>query len=482
MIEESKCSQAYDRFIAKATLRHNGRYKYLPCNYKQYGDPIKLICPQHGIRIVSDVNHLRKGSKGCPVCNREDRIERITLPYNELLERVHKGQNNRYTYPNIKEELKNTNSEITVVCPRHGMYKTKAVYLMNGNECKMCIKDNSYLTQDEFLRRSHKVHGTYYNYDKAIYSGYNKKVIITCPAHGDFSQTPHAHVDGQGCPKCAVIKNANKRRITLNEFLRRANSKHDYKYGYSDIRDIYSVHDVITINCPEHGPFTQKIYKHLNGSGCSKCSGKYKRTTEEYITACKEIYGNKYDLGRIVYINNRTYMEIGCPVHGWVRVHPVGFLSGSGCRICNTTIGENAVGTFLINNKIKYIQEYRVGNYRYDFYLPDLKALIEYDGKQHFVVCDFFGGEEALRKCEERDKKKNRLAMQMGLRLLRIKYTDIKIVASLVRDFISSIAPFYHNGEFFHNVLALYKKCNLPPDMNVSEVIEKYSFKINAKI
>ena len=30
------------------------------------------------------------------------------------------------------------------------------------------------------------------------------KVIITCPEHGDFFQTPNNHLKGQGCPKCVV--------------------------------------------------------------------------------------------------------------------------------------------------------------------------------------------------------------------------------------------------------------------------------------
>ena len=29
-------------------------------------------------------------------------------------------------------------------------------------------------------------------------------MIITCPIHGDFEQTPHNHLQGKGCPLCRI--------------------------------------------------------------------------------------------------------------------------------------------------------------------------------------------------------------------------------------------------------------------------------------
>lgn len=56
--------------------------------------------------------------------------------------------------------------------------------------------------QDEVIKRFIDVHGDRYGYDKVVYQLNNVKVIITCPTHGDFKQTPASHLKGSGCPNC----------------------------------------------------------------------------------------------------------------------------------------------------------------------------------------------------------------------------------------------------------------------------------------
>ena len=51
-------------------------------------------------------------------------------------------------------------------------------------------------TQEEVINEFRRVHGDFYNYDKVVYIGTNKKVIIVCPIHGDFPQTPNGHKRG----------------------------------------------------------------------------------------------------------------------------------------------------------------------------------------------------------------------------------------------------------------------------------------------
>ena len=57
-------------------------------------------------------------------------------------------------------------------------------------------------TAEEFIEKSRLVHGDKYDYSKVEYVNNRTKVIITCPLHGDFSQTPHQHLSGAGCSKC----------------------------------------------------------------------------------------------------------------------------------------------------------------------------------------------------------------------------------------------------------------------------------------
>ena len=59
-------------------------------------------------------------------------------------------------------------------------------------------------TTQSFIARAKEVHGNKYNYDKVDYQGYYTKVIITCPIHGDFLQTPGNHLEGRGCKECQM--------------------------------------------------------------------------------------------------------------------------------------------------------------------------------------------------------------------------------------------------------------------------------------
>ena len=74
-----------------------------------------------------------------------------------------------------------------------------------------CIKDT--ITEmariygtPEFIASARRKHKNRYDYSKTIYNGYYTPVIITCPKHGDFLQTPRNHIRGHGCSKCRVSK------------------------------------------------------------------------------------------------------------------------------------------------------------------------------------------------------------------------------------------------------------------------------------
>ena len=47
-----------------------------------------------------------------------------------------------------------------------------------------------------FISRSLLIHNNKYSYDNTIFLNSNDKVIITCPIHGDFKQSPNNHLKG----------------------------------------------------------------------------------------------------------------------------------------------------------------------------------------------------------------------------------------------------------------------------------------------
>lgn len=92
-----------------------------------------------------------------------------------------------------------------------------------------------------------------------------KKVIITCPIHGDFEQCPEKHLKGFGCPVCS-----GRDGITTEKFIKRAKEIHGNKYDYSKV-DYKDNKTKVTIICPKHGEFEQAPSNHLRSCGCRKC-------------------------------------------------------------------------------------------------------------------------------------------------------------------------------------------------------------------
>jgi len=54
----------------------------------------------------------------------------------------------------------------------------------------------------EFFDFVKKIHNGLYVYDEDSYKSLNKKIVITCPVHGEYQQLAHDHMKGHGCRKC----------------------------------------------------------------------------------------------------------------------------------------------------------------------------------------------------------------------------------------------------------------------------------------
>ena len=72
------------------------------------------------------------------------------------------------------------------------------------------------------------------------------------------------------------------RRLTTEEFIKKARIKHGDKWIYTEV-DYKKSNKKVCIICPIHGEFWQTPNRHLRGSGCPKCAGNHQYTTEEYI-------------------------------------------------------------------------------------------------------------------------------------------------------------------------------------------------------
>lgn len=280
-------------------------------------------------------------------------------------------------------------------------------------------------TTEEFVEQAKNVHGDKYDYSKVIYESTQKPVEIVCKIHGSFFQRPLDHLHGQNCPHCSH----RSTKYTLEEFINKAKKIHGNRYDYSNVN--YADNQTkVCIICPIHGEFWQTPQHHLKGYGCKKCSLTHNYTTDEFISICKELYGEKYDYSKTVYVNQKTKVCVICSKHGEFYAYPMHHMRGVGCPHCQNSILEEKVARELEKNNLEYIWHCKkenlswLGKQSLDFYLPKYGIAIECQGIQHFEPIEFFGGEKMFEYRKNLDRNKLKLCTENNVNLFYINYND----------------------------------------------------------
>ena len=244
-----------------------------------------------------------------------------------------------------------------------------------------------------FLEKAKLVHNGLYIYDKVNYINGKIKVVITCPIHGDFNQTPEMHAKGQGCPKCGNLTISKKLTTqTTDSFVERATTKHGDKYIYTN--SVYSGADsLLKIICPipGHGMFEQTPYVHIFlGCGCPKCGrvkterAVFDKAASKFIDQCAGIHKNKYDYSITVYTGWNNLIKVICPKHGTFQISANHHLFGAGCQKCSTNVSYSETKWLdslkiasILRNKVLKINGTRINADGYD---PATNTIYEFYG------------------------------------------------------------------------------------------------------
>ena len=257
----SKCSGCYspttEEFIEKAIKIHGNKYDYSKVVYKDSHSKITIVCPIHGEFEQAPTTHL--AGNGCPTCSgnakltKEDFVKRAKEKHGE----------DKYDYSKVV--YKTMQDKICIICPEHGEFwqlpSNHLRYDICCPKCNMRVSDKF-----DFIKKSKEIHGDKYDYSKVNYKNNYTKITIVCPEHGEFQQTPHNHLAGKGCKKCAI----DSSRSTTEEFIKKAIKKYGNKYDYSKVVYRDSITNVIII-CPIHGEFQQTPRYHLHRGTCPNC-------------------------------------------------------------------------------------------------------------------------------------------------------------------------------------------------------------------
>ena len=185
----------------------------------------------------------------------------------EFIAKAKKIHGNRYDY--TKVDYVDSKTKVCIICKEHGEFWQTPSNHFRGHGCPKCGITQPLNTQ-AFIERAKKTHGDRYDYSEVNYKNMYTKVAIICLNHGLFYQLPFNHLNGQGCPACKAEDVGNRKRMSVEEFIKRAVAVHKEKYDYSKV-NYRNNHTKVCIICPKHGEFWQNPESHLNGCGCPMC-------------------------------------------------------------------------------------------------------------------------------------------------------------------------------------------------------------------
>ena len=263
-----------------------------------------------------------------------------------------------------------------------------------------------------------------------IYINNHTKLRWKCKNDHEWQATANRIKNGTWCPICSSnlltieemqkIAEKNNGKCLSIEYI---NNKIKLKWKCSEGHEWFAV--------PNH---------IKSGGWCPACGRISSVTIEDIQEIAKERGGeclSKY------YVNNSIKLKWRCNCgHEWLAA-AIGVKNGNTwCPVCRESKGEYIIRLILDRNKIKYVKEKKFDDCKnirrlsFDFYLPNYNMLIEYDGKQHQMLCKYYGGEIGLKIRQKRDKIKNEYCKTNNIKLIRISYSD-KNVDAILKNYLN---------------------------------------------
>lgn len=188
------------------------------------------------------------------------------------------------------------------------------------------------------------------------------------------------------------------KKLTKEEFIRRANEKHHGKYNYS--KTVYEgMGKDVTIICPVHGEFIQTAGVHLR-HGCMKCAiDARRRGRDGFIEKAKEIHGDKYDYSEVEYVHNKKKVKVFCKKCGkffWIK--PNSHLNKNGCPYCSRT-RKLDTEEFVRRAKAVYGDEFDYSKVKYVNRRTKVEIICKKCGNPFFQAPDAFLAGHGCNRC-----------------------------------------------------------------------------------
>lgn len=346
----------------------------------------------------------------------------------------------------LLSNYKNNNTKLKMIC-KCGNYFEKSFKVMNRSnnfKCNECVKKEQIKNQTtsyEVVKQKVESKGYELLTTKEEYVNVSVKNKLKCPQGHVYEQILLDLFKGHGCKKCASEINANKYRFKYDDvklFIENLGFKllsKEYKNNDSPLK-------VKCNNC--NHIFYPTLHNLKSGSGCPNCYSKNRGKSniipyEERLNYVKK-YNYKLLTPKEKYIDGEHKVKLKCPKGHVYHARLHDFYIGNRCPICKESKGERKIEKYFKNNNINYIKQYKFEDCKFkrqlpfDFYLPKYNLLIEYDGKQHFILSNHFGGYEGFIDTKIRDTIKDIYCKNNNIELLRIPYYEFNNIENIISN------------------------------------------------
>lgn len=383
---------------------------------------------------VTPANFL-SGSR-CPHC--KGNMKKTHEQFLQEVDTLGKGE---YT---LLGKYKNSRTKIKVKHKTCGNeYYLRPDHFVRGARCPECAEGISNKkrtkTDEEFKKEVKELEGNDYIFLEE-YIQANAKIRVKHSKCGhEYKVTPSKFLHGRRCPKCQ-----GTHRRTTKEFKKEVyelvGEEYIFKGTLGTMKDKMEVEHKTCGNVYEVTPTN---FLH-DKNRCPMCVGGVLKTQEQFEHEVYLLVGKEY---KVVGKYQGQLTDIGMyheECGNVIKVKPSKFLHrGTRCSECTRgSVGEREIKEYLDEEGEEY--EYQKTfegltmkrDLRIDFYLPKYNLCIEFDGEQHYYPVKFFGGLDKFKKLKESDGLKNEYCEHNKINMLRIPYTELGNVGSIIEDYI----------------------------------------------
>lgn len=309
---------------------------------------------------------------------------------------------------------------IAFMCKMGHIWETQPRTIHQGSWCPECARIPQHV-KDKFeeivVRKGGKLITPYVRAKEPI--------TIDCGKDHIWVTTPCSINDGSWCRYCAG-HDSDASRLNFYEEV-------ELKGG-SVVGNYTTNHTPVEVMCDQSHTWFPTPANIKSGHWCMECSDKCPKKAEAKLV---EIVSAKQGKLLSNYTNALQKLSLSCKKgHIWFA-RPNCIRNGHWCPRCRESKGEQEVSKVLDDLSINYTTQYRLPGtgLRFDFmvYIGEDRVLIEYDGEQHFRFSDFFHNDEThFQYSQERDITKTLWALENGIPLIRIAYTQFDQIKDII--------------------------------------------------